>query len=328
MSTPTQQQVSDFQRDLDTLRGELTRVIVGQTDAVEAALTAVVVGGHLLIEGPPGLGKTTLVETLAEALQLTSQRVPFTPDLTPADLLGTYVVMESAAGRRTFEFQKGPIFSHLVLADHINRGLPKTQSALLEAMEGEEISVATEDFSLPQPFFVLATQNPLEMEGTYPLPEPQLDRFLLKVRVAPPSEEELEEILERTTDEPPPPTRAVLDGARILEMRAVAAGVPISSELRRAAVTCVAATHPGHDRAPEAVRRFVRYGASPRGAQALVRCAKAAAAAAGREAVERADLLAVCHEAIRHRLILNYEGQAEGVDPDTLITAIAEDVLG
>jgi len=321
-SPPNEKQLSDLQRDLTALADELSRIVVGQEVTARQMTAAVVVGGHVLLEGLPGVGKTRLAEALADALQITSQRVQFTPDLMPADLLGTYVVMESAQGRRTFEFQKGPIFSHLVLADQINRGLPKTQSAMLEAMEGETISVANETFELPQPFFVVATQNPLEMEGTFPLPEPQLDRFLLKVNVAPPSEEQLDTILAQTTEGSPPEARALLTGARLLQMRDLAARVPIDVEVRRQVARLVSRTHPTHAEAPEMVRRFVQYGASPRGAQALVQVAKVRAVAEGRPAVGTEDLQQLAHVVLRHRLILNHEGQAEGIDPDRLIDAI------
>ena len=257
-------QLAAFRDTFTALRQEIGKLIVGQSEAIDAALSALVAGGHLLIEGPPGLGKTALARALAGAVGLGFQRIQFTPDLMPSDLLGTYVVMETPQGRRTFEFQKGPIFANLVLADQINRGTPKTQSALLEAMEGQEVTVARESFQLPQPFLVVATQNPVEMEGTFPLPEPQLDRFLLKVRVSPPSLEEMEQILDRTTEAAEPLVRAAADGKRLLDMRATARAVPIDANLRRRVIRLVAATHPDHADAPEPVRRFVRYGASPR----------------------------------------------------------------
>jgi MoxR-like ATPase len=317
-------QLAAFCETFTALRQEIGKLIVGQAEAVDAALAALVAGGHLLIEGPPGLGKTTLARAMALAVGLSFQRIQFTPDLMPSDLLGTYVVMETPQGRRTFEFQKGPIFANLVLADQINRGTPKTQSALLEAMEGQEITVARESFQLPQPFLVVATQNPVEMEGTFPLPEPQLDRFLLKVLVAPPGPAEMEQILDRTTEAAPPLVRAAADGKRLLDMRAIARAVPIDANLRRRVIRLVAATHPDHADAPEPVRRFVRYGASPRGAQAVITAAKVRAAAAARPAVSDADVLAVVPAALRHRLILNFEGQTEAVSPDRLIEGILE----
>ncbi|MEE8452961.1 MAG: MoxR family ATPase [Thermoguttaceae bacterium] len=330
MSTeiPIGQQLDGFRKDFDALRREIGKAVVGQEPIVDGLLTAVVIGGHVLLEGVPGLGKTLLVETLAEVVKLTFQRVQFTPDLMPSDLLGTYVVMETPEGRRTFEFQKGPIFSHIVLADQINRGTPRTQSALLEAMEGQTISVSNETFDLPQPFFVLATQNPLEMEGTFPLPEPQIDRFLFKLTVTPPTAEQIEEILDRTTEGEPPVVMKVVDAARILEMREIARRVPIDANLRRQGVALVAVTHPDHARAPESVRRFVRYGSSPRGAQALILGAKVRAILEGRGEVSEQDLCAVAHAALRHRMVLNFEGQADAVQTDRIVDEILSQVFG
>jgi len=330
MSTeiPIAQQLEGFRKDFDTLRREIGKVVVGQEDVIAGILTAVVTGGHVLLEGVPGLGKTVLVETLAEVLQVTFQRIQFTPDLMPADVIGTYVVMETPQGRRTFEFQKGPLFSHVILADQINRGTPKTQSALLEAMEGQVISVSNETFELPAPFFVMATQNPMEMEGTFPLPEPQLDRFFFKLVVKPPSIAQIEEILDRTTEGEPPVVMKVVDARRILEMREIARRIPIAGDVRRLGISLVAATHPDHAQAPQAIRRFVSYGSSPRGAQALVLAAKVRAVVDGRAEVSRDDLHGVAHAVLRHRMILNFEGQAENVRPDRLVDDILEAVFG
>ena len=326
MTTPRtdDETLAHFQEDFDALRREIAKVVVGQAEAIDAVLTATVAGGHVLVEGVPGLGKTVLVQTLADVLDLSFNRIQFTPDVMPSDLLGTYVIMETAQGRRTFEFQKGPIFAHFILADQINRGMPKTQSALLQAMEGDAINVAQEVFHLPQPFFVMATQNPLDMEGTFPLPEPEIDRFFFKVSVAAPTCEEIETILERTTQFEPAETRAIVDGKRLLEMRQLARSGYLDAGLRRWAAHVVAATHPGFAQAPELVRRYVRYGASPRGAQALVLGAKVRAAAAGRSAVAKEDLVAVAGSALRHRILLNFEGQAENIPTDRLIEAILE----
>lgn len=330
MSTeiPIGQQLDGFRKDFDALRREIGKAVVGQESVVDGLLTAIVTGGHVLLEGVPGLGKTLLVETLAQVVKLTFQRVQFTPDLMPSDLIGTYVVMETPEGRRTFEFQKGPIFSHIVLADQINRGTPKTQSALLEAMEGQAISISNETFDLPQPFFVLATQNPLEMEGTFPLPEPEIDRFLFKLVVNTPTEEQIEEILERTTEGEPPVVVKVVDAGRILEMREIARRVPIDANLRRQGVALVTVTHPDHARAPELVRRFVRYGSSPRGAQALILGAKVRAILEGRGEVSQEDLRAVAHAALRHRIILNFEGQADAVQTDRIVDEVLGQVFG
>jgi MoxR-like ATPase len=313
-----------FQDHFNGLRHELAKVLVGQREAVEQVLIAAVAGGHVLIEGVPGLGKTLLVRTLAEIVQLRYSRIQFTPDLTPSDLLGTFVVMENAAGRRTFEFQQGPIFANLVLADQINRGLPKTQAALLQAMEGEEISVSTETFHLPQPFLVVGTQNPLESDGAFPLPEPEIDRFFFKVVMNRPTAEEIDAILERSTNSAPAELQVVVDGKRLLEMREIAANVVMAAPVRRWIAALVAATHPDSAKAPEAVKKYVRYGASPRAAQAIVVAAKVRAAAFGRTDVAKEDLAAVIFPALRHRLLLNFEGQAENIQPESLIESIVK----
>lgn len=325
-SLPIERQLADFRRDVEALREEIRKVVVGQEEVIEGVLAAVVVGGHLLIEGVPGLGKTLLAQTLADTLQVSFQRIQFTPDLMPADLVGTHVIMENAQGRRTFEFQKGPLFSHLILADHINRGLPKTQSALLEAMEAGEVTVSNESFELPQPFMLIATQNPLETEGAFPLPEPELDRFFFKLQSSLPSESDLTQILARTTEGEPFQARKVLDGRRIVEMREITRKVPVDAEARRVAAALCAASQPSAPRAPELVRRCVRYGAGPRGAQSLVMGAKVHAILAGRSAATVDDLVAVAHPALRHRLLLNYEGEAEGIDPDRLVDALLETI--
>ncbi len=320
----TEQQFEQFRADFDALRREIGKVIVGQEDVVELLLVALIGGGHVLLEGLPGMGKTLLGRTLAGALDLSFQRIQCTPDLMPADVIGTYVVMETPQGRRTFEFQKGPLFANIVLADQINRTTPKTQSALLEAMDEQSITVSTETFSLPRPYFVLATQNPLEMEGTYPLPEAQIDRFFFKLLVAAPDCRQMEEILERTTGASREKVRPAADADQIVEMCQFAREVAIADGIRRWAVALVAATHSEHEQAPEPVRRYVRYGASPRGAQALVVAAKILAILDGRDQVSCADLRIACHAALRHRLIMNFEGQAENVRADDVIDSILE----
>jgi len=326
INSEMERQLEAFRADFDALKREVGKVIVGREDVVESTLIALVAGGHVLLEGLPGMGKTVLVRTLAAVLDLSFQRIQCTPDLMPADVIGTYVIMETPQGRRTFEFQKGPLFANIVLADQLNRTTPKTQSALLEAMDEESITVSTETFRLPQPYFVIATQNPLEMEGTYPLPEAQIDRFFFKALMRPPSEDEMGQILDRTTEAETIITRKILDGGRIREMGELVRQIPIADEIRRWAIAVVAATHPEHQRAPASVRRFVGCGSSPRGAQAMVLGAKIRAVLEGRYHVSSADLRSVCHPALRHRLILNFEGQAENVSPDTLIDNVLEAV--
>lgn len=318
-----ERELEQFCSDFEALEHEIGKVIVGQEEVVEGVLTTLIAGGHVLLEGLPGMGKTVLAQTLADVVDLSFQRIQCTPDLMPTDIIGTYVIMESAQGRRSFEFQRGPVFSNIVLAEQINRTTPKTQSALLEAMDEESITVSTETFRLPQPFFLVATQNPLEMEGTYPLPEAQIDRFFFKLVLKPPGCDEIEKILDRTTEATSVVAEKVVDGDRILEMSQLVREVPIGADVRRWGVSVVAVTHPGADRAPPTVKQFVRYGSSPRGAQAMVLGAKIRAILDGRYNVSTADLKSVCHAALRHRLILNFEGHGENVEPDTII----DDVL-
>jgi MoxR-like ATPase len=319
-------QLDRFRADFETLRREVGKVIVGLSEIVEETLTALIAGGHVLLEGVPGLGKTLLVRTLADCLSLKFQRIQFTPDLMPADLIGTNVVLETPEGGRRFEFQRGPLFANLVLADEINRATPKTQSALLEAMQERSVTVAGTTHELLPPFFVLATQNPLEMEGTYPLPEAQLDRFFFKLLVKFPTAQEMETILDRTTEAVEPRAQPVFDGQRIVELAHLARQIPIADELRRYGVALVLATHPENALAGDKTRRFVRYGSSPRGAQALILAAKIRAILDHRYHVSREDLKACAHPALRHRLILNFEGQAENVQPDDIIDDILRSV--
>jgi len=319
-----QQELESFSTDFDALRREVSKLIVGEESTIDLALTALVAGGHLLLEGLPGTGKTTLVRALAAALDVTYQRVQCTPDLMPADLIGTYVITETPQGRRTFEFQRGPLFANIVLADQINRAMPKTQAAFLEAMDEGVVTVSTETFKLPRPYFVVATQNPSEMEGTFPLPEAQVDRFFFKLLLRPASAEQLELILDRTTEAERVKIRKVVDAARMTEMGELVRQVPIGEAVRRWAVAVVAATQPDDPRAPEAVRRFVRYGAGPRAAQAMVLGAKVRAILQGRRHVACEDLRAVAHAALRHRIVLSLEGQAEDVQPDALVDKVLE----
>src|SRR5919201_2375719 len=319
-------QLDQFRADFNRLRQEIAKVIVGNDEIVEGTLTALIAGGHVLLEGVPGLGKTLLVRTLADALHLKFQRIQFTPDLMPADLLGTNVVMETPEGGRKFEFQRGPVFANVVLADEINRATPKTQSALLESMQEHSVTVAGQTYKLPEPFFVLATQNPLEMEGTYPLPEAQLDRFFFKLLVKFPSMTDLELILDRTTEATTPKAEPIFDGDRILALSLLVRKIPVAAEVRRYGIALVMATHPEHELAAPMTKQYVRYGSSPRGAQAMILAAKLKAILDHRYHVSREDLRAVAPMALRHRLILNFEGQAEGVATDQVVENILETV--
>jgi len=316
----TEDQIRQFKTDFVLVRTEIGKVIVGQESIIDSVLIALFVGGHVLLEGVPGLGKTLLVRTLAEVLDLKFSRIQFTPDLMPADITGTTMLAEDPqTGRRSFEFQPGPVFAQIVLADEINRATPKTQSALLEAMQEQRVSVAGIQHVLESPFFVLATQNPIEMEGTYPLPEAQLDRFLFKLIVRSPQLADLSAIIDRTTGVEVPKPGKILNGETIMAMRMVSREVPIASHVREFAVRSVLGTHPTSDTAPDIVRQFVRFGASPRGAQGLVLSAKIKALLDGRYNVAFEDIRAVAADVLRHRIILNFEGEAEGVTADQVV---------
>ena len=312
----------DFAARAQAIEDQVGRIIVGQRDLVRLVLVCLVAEGHALLEGVPGLGKTVLLKTLAESLDLQFNRLQFTPDLMPADILGTQVLEEDDTGRRHFRFRSGPVFANLVLADEVNRATPKTQSALLEAMQERCVTVAGETRPLPRPFLVMATQNPIEMEGTYPLPEAQLDRFLLKALVPFPSAAELADIVERTTGAAPALVERVADAPTLSAMIDLTRQVPVASHLTKHAVDLVVATHPDGAGAPEPVRRYVRFGASPRGAQALVLAAKANALLDGRPSVAAADVRAMALPALRHRLLLGYEASADGVSTDDVIAAV------
>ena len=311
--------VSEFRAVVSRIENEVATVMVGQADVVRDVLICLIAGGHALLEGVPGLGKTMLVRTLAEALDLAFSRIQFTPDLMPADITGTNILVEDPEGGRQFAFQPGPVFANLVLADEINRATPKTQSALLEAMAEKTVTVANEMHLLDEPFFVLATQNPLEMEGTYPLPEAQLDRFFFKLVVPYPSGEDLTEIVRRTTAPAMPEATKVADGAVIHQMGLLSRQVPIAGSVTDYVVRMTLATHPQNADAPDVVRRYVRYGVSPRGAQAIVLGSKIRALIEGRLNVAYDDVRAVAAPALRHRLILNFDAESSGVTADDVL---------
>ena len=313
------EQIAKFAADYKKLEHELQKAVVGQTDALRATLGALILGGHILLEGLPGTGKTHIGKSLGRVLALHLNKIQCTPDLMPTDIIGTYVIMETPQGRRAFEFQRGLLFSNLVLADQINRTTPRTQAAMLEAMEQDEITVSTETFRLPEPFCVIATQNPLEMDGTYPLPEAQVDRFLFQAKTYMPAAQELDEILQRTTSAHEVALQQVLDGNRILKMREIVRNVDIPADLRKRAAEIACHSQPTHEKSPDLVKKYVRYGAGPRGVQALVLGAKFFAAISARMDVSRDDLQTAMIPALRHRLILNFEGQAESVEPEKII---------
>jgi MoxR-like ATPase len=317
--------VDDFRKIAAKIEQEVGRVIVGQKTVVRHVLIGILSGGHILLEGVPGLGKTMLIRTLGQALDLQFSRIQFTPDLMPADITGTDIMEDGSDGRRAFRFQPGPVFANLVLADEINRATPKTQSALLEAMQECTVTVANHTYDLPLPFFVMATQNPLEMEGTYPLPEAQLDRFLFKVDVPFPSTEELTEILARTTGGEQPAAGVAADGQMIMAMQRVARKVPIASHVSDYVSRLIVATHPDDSPAP-LVNEYVRYGASPRGGQALILGSKITALFAGRYNVSFDDVTAVAPAALRHRLLLNFEGQAAGIQADEIVANLIDHI--
>jgi len=318
--------VKAFQDDYGNIDREVHRFIVGHADVVDEAIICLMTGGHALLEGVPGLGKTMLVRTLSEVLDLSFGRIQFTPDLMPADITGTTVVVSTDTGGKAFEFQQGPIFGNLILADEINRATPKTQSAILEAMQEKSVSVSRTTHKLPEPFFVMATQNPLEMEGTYPLPEAQLDRFQFKINVVGPNVDELVEILDRTTSAKVPAPQKVVTGERVVEMQKLVRRVPVAQPVKEYIARLVLGSHPEGDQAPAVTKKFVRYGASPRAAQSMILAAKVIALRDGRPNVAFADVRKVTYAALRHRLILSFEGQAEGIDTDEIIRQIIEAV--
>jgi MoxR-like ATPase len=324
--TPNSMTAETFAQTAHAIEAEVGKMIVGQRPLIRYTLVTLLANGNALLEGVPGLGKTMLVRSLAQAVDCHFSRIQFTPDLMPADIVGTNIIVEDEDGRRHFQFEPGPIFASLVLADEINRATPKTQSAMLEAMQEHSVTVAKMTRPLPEPFFVLATQNPLEMEGTYPLPEAQLDRFFFKLDVTYPSVEDLVEIADRTTGVKVPQPQSIADSATIRAMQRLARGVPIASHVTEAAARLVRATLPDDPSAPEMVQTYVSYGASPRGMQALILAGKILALLDGRYNVAVEDLATAARPALRHRLILNFEAQATGITADNVLQQVIETV--
>jgi MoxR-like ATPase len=316
--------IESFADKVKSIEGEIAKEIIGQRDIIRQVLMAVIAGGNVLLEGVPGLGKTRLVKTLGHVLELSFNRIQFTPDLMPADITGTNIIVKDEQGNNRFSFQPGPIFANIVLADEINRATPKTQSALLEAMQEHSVTVAGQTRGLPEPYFVLATQNPLEQEGTYPLPEAQLDRFFFKLLVDFPSLEELHAIIELTTAGDDVAAHKAADGGVILQLREIARHVPIARGIQDYALRLVLATHPEIDGAPDVARRYVRYGSSPRGAQAIISASKVRALMEGRYNVSFDDINYTAYPALRHRIFLNFEGLAEGRTSDGIIDEIID----
>jgi MoxR-like ATPase len=318
--------VEGYVGKFNALKAEIGRVIVGQQEIVEGTLFALMAGGHVLLEGVPGLGKTLLVRTIGETMGLDFARVQFTPDLMPADIVGTNIIVEGEGGEKAFRFQHGPVFTNLLLADEINRATPKTQSALLEAMQERQVTVAGSTYKLDGIFFVLATQNPLEMEGTYPLPEAQLDRFIYKLLINYPSRSDLIQVLRRTTIEETPHAQTIVSPDELADMRRLVREVIIAPHVEELAADILLNTHPAGEHAPDLVARYVRFGASPRGAQAMVLTAKARALLSGRYNVSVSDIIAVAKPSLRHRIILNFEGEADAISADAILDEVIEAV--
>ncbi len=319
MSSDLNQKVDAIQSNFKLILHELSKIIVGHSTLINHIFTCLLCGGHALIEGVPGLGKTLIVRSLSQILDLTFSRIQFTPDLMPADILGTNIVKEDGKGNRQFEFYKGPIFGQLILADEINRASPKTQSALLEAMQEEKITVFGTEYRLDLPFMVLATQNPIEMEGTYPLPEAQIDRFFFKLKMNYPDQKELLEIIDKTTEEYQPELKSVVGTAAIIEMKSLIKQVPIASHVKDYAIQLVMASHPNNELATPRINEYVLLGSSPRGVQSLILAGKVSALMDGRYNVSIEDINAVAKPALRHRIALNIRGETEGIDTDDIV---------
>lgn len=321
-----EKEVQEILENIRKVEEEVGKAIIGQKDIIRQVLISILVGGNVLLEGVPGLGKTQLVKTLSKVLDLSFSRIQFTPDLMPADVVGTNIIVKDEKGNSEFQFQKGPVFANIVLADEINRATPKTQSAMLEAMQEQTVTVGKTTYNLPQPFMVLATQNPIEMEGTYPLPEAQLDRFLFKLHVKFPTLEELQGIIEVTVTNIEVVLNKLMDGETILNIRKIIKEVPIAKPVQEYALKVVLATHPENEESPEAARKYIRFGASPRGAQAIILAAKVRALMEGRYNVSFEDIKYVAYPALRHRFFLNFDGIAEGLTTDGLIEEILKEV--
>lgn len=319
-----EKQIREIIDTINSVETEIGKAIIGQKDIIRQVLISVLAGGNVLLEGVPGLGKTQLVKTLAKVMDLSFSRIQFTPDLMPADVMGTNIIVKDENGNSRFEFQKGPVFANLVLADEINRATPKTQSALLEAMQEQTVTVGKTTYSLPQPFLVLATQNPIEMEGTYPLPEAQMDRFLFKLSVLFPSFDELKDIVEITTTNKAIELQKVIDGASILEMRKIIREIPIAKPVQEYALRVVLGTHPESSGAPESTKKYIRFGASPRAAQAIITASRARALMEGRYNVSFEDIRYVAYPSLRHRFFLNFDAIADNVTTDGLIDQLLE----
>lgn len=322
----TEKQFTLFQENYQKLLNEIQKVIVGQEDVIQQILICLFTHGHILLEGVPGLGKTKLIKTLSKVLNLNFSRIQFTPDLMPADILGTNIFMNGVQGGKSFEFIKGPIFSNIVLADEINRATPKTQSALLEAMQEGFVTISGEKYKLEEPFLVLATQNPIEMEGTFPLPEAQLDRFFFKVKISYPGTDELLQIVERTTELDQQELSMVVDHEAIMTMRATVKKILITEAVKKYAINLVLATHPDNDDSPDITKKCIRYGSSPRGIQSLIMAAKVRALLDKRYNVSFEDISSLAFPALRHRIVLNFEGQVKGLDSDKIIAEIIKSV--
>jgi MoxR-like ATPase len=317
-----EKQLQEVTEQIVKVKQEINSFIVGQSDVIDQVLWTILSGGHALLEGLPGLGKTMLVRTISDVMDLKFSRIQFTPDLMPSDITGTMLIEPSESGKQGFTFHEGPIFSNIVLADEINRATPKTQSALLEAMGEKTVSVMGSTKQLPEPFFVLATQNPLDLEGTYPLPEAQMDRFLLKINVNYPTKDELKQIIQHTTGLDTPKVGKILDGNSIQAFQRLATEILVSDEMLDFAVNLIMATHPDQEQSTDSVKKFVRYGSGPRGLQALIRIAKVRALSLGRFHVSKGDIKQAAKPVLRHRLFLNFEGEATGITSDEVIDEI------